>query len=54
MPQMNGTFTLDYYFSKGSEYLIDGSDMELPVRAVVNGTGADMLLNNFHYKLYKF
>lgn len=39
MPATNGTMTLDYFFTKALNYTIDGAEMQVPVRAVLNGTG---------------
>ncbi|KAL4219181.1 hypothetical protein ACF0H5_021763 [Mactra antiquata] len=59
IPATDGRFTLDYYFSKASGYFIDGKEVEIPVRAVINGTGKSMRSPNssaIHtfYHIYDF
>lgn len=58
---VNGTYTLDYYFTKGSGYMIDGDEIQVPVRAVLNGTGKQRYLNgtvseevHSYYHIYEF
>lgn len=61
IPSINGTFNVDYYFSKGSGYSIDGYEVQVPLRAVVNGTGNSRdsngsISDDYHsfYHIYDF
>lgn len=61
IPASNGTFLLDYFFSKGEGYYINGILETVPLRAVINGTAKSLSRNGstspeYHnfYHIYDF